>query len=342
MWCFYVGFESNSPLFLVLSLIFFGLGVLTHPSIIFLLPALLAYLPLVLILKYDRGPGYTRRNLLFFVIPILLLGIFFASKYLTLFNHFSTIRGSGSLMHILHTSFYYIQVPFLILTTVTVLYLLIQRDRRGLFLGLTAFVPLIMIMITSVFSYVSSLYIYYTLPIYCLSTAYFVTLIGKQLSKKYNIATLGILFVLIFTQLAHIYSYFTFQYGDRPRWKEATHFLMSKHLDNDLVISTAPTVLEYYFQINDDTFTEKINLGNTEYALWLSEKTLVTSLNNTSRIWLITNVDITKIDYLTEKHKNWIADNFIVIKTFPAWTGGKDRTVKLYFYDTKKSDTRSF
>jgi 4-amino-4-deoxy-L-arabinose transferase-like glycosyltransferase len=330
LWCFYTAFENDSPLLTILSLIFFAFGVLTHPSIIFLMPALIGYLVLVYLLKYEGGDGYNLRNLLLFLVPVGIVGLSSGPMYKKHFETFAAMSGSGDPLHVLKTTAYYIQIPFLILTSVAVIYLLMQRDRRGTFLGMAGFIPLTILIIVSLFARASSEYIYYTLPVYCLTSAYFMVHIVKGPGGKVNIPAIGISVTMILIQFSHNYFYFTYQHGDRPRWKEAAEYVIQHKRESDTIISPAASIIEFYIiKSNKRTNDFKIDLRKTSNVFWLKNDFFQKYSSSKSSIWVIYNDDLLE-ESIIGRFTSWVEESAKIQKQYPAWTAGKNRTVKVY------------
>jgi mannosyltransferase len=352
LYFFYTGFEEDRPWKVLVSLFFFGIGAKTHQSIAFLMPALVSYLALLFLLRMDRGVGYRRRSLLVFFIPILIGGAVFVPKYAALFIEFAgfTSEADGPI-HVLQTTVYYVQVPFAVLSGIMAVRLVRQRDRRGFFLGLSCVVPLTCLLLASLFSAASSLYIYYTLPIYIVLTAGFLTQhLRNSETRNLSLGGWGLLAVLILTQLSHVYFYFSFQHGDRPRWKEAASFLISHVAEDDVILSTAPPVLEYYFMKEGKGPAGKIDLQSPSTVdwprafsrtpgkvAWLSQTALEKSKNRQA-VWLVTNVSIPTLWKLDSVTREWVGDSFRSVRNYPAWTGGKNRTVQIYYRGPDTAD----
>ncbi|MCK4787617.1 MAG: glycosyltransferase family 39 protein [Desulfobacteraceae bacterium] len=336
LWFFYRGFERDQPLAIMLSVLFLALGTLTHPSILFLCPALLGYLLLILVLKYPRGSGYNLKNVSLFVLPITLAGAGGLPIYLKILKGLAIQSDHSGPLHIMQTTAYYVQIPFITLAFIVILYLVLRKDKRGLFLALVSLVPLGILTGLSFVVPASSLYIYYTLPIYCVSAGYFIKISifsTKKALDSANLPALGIFLILIFTQLSHVYFYFTYQYGDRPRWKEAAQFVSEKKKPGDAIISTAPPVLEYYFLKNRRAAISEFSLRGASDIRWFSEASAADAMKRGSRIWFVSNVSLRELTWVSASTKDWLEKNLVSITDFPAWTGGKNRTVKVYHTD---------
>jgi hypothetical protein len=101
-------------------------------------------------------------------------------------------------------------------------------------------------------------------------------------------------------------------------------------------------VLEYYyFQSDSEVPLPDFNLRKPRQVSWLSEKKIIEAITGKSRIWFVTNIDFAEIDCLGVHSKGWMDEKFIVLRDFPSWTAGKNRTVKIYYYDASSKNIKS-
>ncbi len=129
-------------------------------------------------------------------------------------------------------------------------------------------------------------------------------------------------------QAGMVFGYFTYQYGDRPRWKEATEYVASVANPGDVISSDAPPVVEYY--LGSRTF----ELRKPEKVVWIGKFFRQHANENFSNhghsAWLPLSSDRINGHNQSVRRKKWLESHCEIMRIFEAWTSAKNRSVLVY------------
>ena len=248
MFAFYFGIEKDRPLYLVLFFIFLGLATQERLFSLFLVPIVALYWLGIKMLPFEKPPGLRMRNLVLLLAPSLLAGLFIGREF-TLdpakwFSQFSIVNNNP--FWILSGVVYYIGIPVMIMGVVGAAYLLSKKERAALMLILSAIVPLVAIMILSMFQFTANRYVFVVLTSWFILAAVAVLELLSQTKGMARFLALGALAILVIEPMSENVLYYEYQHGNRDNWKAAFELIKSRKEPGDLVVVDNTGIGDYY------------------------------------------------------------------------------------------------
>jgi len=316
---FFKGFEENKQKLIIFSLLTIFLAVLCHPSASFMVVAYLFYLLTILLFNIQK-PFNFNKNCLLFISPFLLISIILLPWYKNLILFLLKERGVvSSPFYILQNVSYHVTLPFLIIAITTVLYLILNREKKGIFLICCTIIPFLLLLLASKITLAYGAYVFYTLPFYCILVAYGCDQLFQHLQRDTKIFAYGIPLSFILILISNDYLYFVYENGNRPKWKEASLYVEKHMKPTDIVFASEGGTVQFYLK----------NISNNVY--WLSKFKSAFKEINDRRIWFLIyneNQNILHqknfLDFLHNKCK--------LMTEFLTNTSVKRRNIKIYLY----------
>jgi hypothetical protein len=124
--------------------------------------------------------------------------------------------------------------------------LLIKKNRKGIFIFVSAVIPLILILAITPFSFTVPRYLFITLPSWAILAAIAIQELFEQVSEYGKILAGGILLTLISVSVFQDIQYFKYEKGYRHDHKAAYAYIQQNRRDDDLVASNFPEIGEFY------------------------------------------------------------------------------------------------
>lgn len=324
MTLFYMGVEKGNRLLLLASVLTLGIAYLAHPVALFVLLAYCVYLVLIALTRFDTPAGYCIKVLWVFFLPLILLMIFTLPGIVGLAGKVLNTSQPGNPFYVLASTGYYVQPLFMVLGISGSAFLIFRRSRLGLFLACLMIIPLISLLVLSATRGGSSLYVFHTLPLYYMAAAIVVTEITKALDPRVKVLAIAVILALLSLQTGLIFEYFTYQYGDRPRWKEATAYVTSVTNPSDVIASTSAPVVEYYLG------SPTLRLRSPERAIWFETRDLQNLPSSAHPTWLLLTADSLDGGHEGIRFERWLRRYCTIMRIFEARTSAKNRSVLIY------------
>jgi len=316
---FFLALERNRWKLMIVSLISILLAILTHPSAGFMIPTYLAYVILLHFLPFEKPAGLTKRNILIFFSPFALAFLVALPKFGKLFVYL--IEGKTAWnppSNVFMSIVYYLEVPFICVSLAAALFLLLEKDRRGLFLSLFITVPVILLLIASTITIASGAYALITLLPHAIVASFGCTELMKALKERQKIFGLAIIVLLIMNFAANDFLYYRYQNGNRPRWKEAINFVKERMADDDAVFASAGNIAEIY-----------LNQGKN--VRWL-ERFDPQDIGTNRRTWFLVFKGSGDLLPVKEEVKDFVEKKCKFLKEFDVNTSVKMREIDVYVY----------
>jgi mannosyltransferase len=334
---FYLGMEWNRLSVLLLSFVCSGVAALCHPSSALLLAAFGLYL---LGLRWipARPAGY-RRGILIPMFAIMGAGAIWAVyQFLPNLERWEEIHGGDfSLMHLVKTTVHHVRIVVLVAATGGVFWLLRVRSRAGLFLGLWVLVPLLGLLLASMWVRTTAQYYFYALPAYCALAGLGTHVVTQRIQTRglggQMVRVLPLAMVLL-DMVGYDYLYFQVQHGDRPQWREAALYIANKPTRGDQVVLTINGPSLSYYLGDSKTVVQitgwKLNPENPAEVPLLRR---YVDQKITGSVWVvITEEEFREMD----RSRVWLSylwEHWKVQTTFRNWTLGKDMIVHVFRRD---------
>ncbi len=245
---FHLGIEEDRPWYLVAALVMFGLAARERLVALLGMPALVVYLVLLVLLRYERPRGLTVRNLAVFFGPALLAGSVLVLPYAS--NLGAWMSGFGRLNNspffLAAGTIYYIGLPLAVFAGGSGLYLAARKDRLALLLGLSAVLPLLLLMAVSLVQYTANRYVFFSLFSWLALAGLGFAALWRQLAKDARVWALVVAGALLAGYAGDLFAYYTLQNGNRDDWRAAFAYVAEHGRPGDRVITTSYDAFEYY------------------------------------------------------------------------------------------------
>jgi mannosyltransferase len=318
---FHIAMEEDRPWLLLSSLVLFGFAARERLIALFFVPVVVIYLILLWLLPFKKPKGFHARNLILFLSPIIIAGIFFAGPYVAnlggWFEGFGRINTSP--FWILAGTVFYINLPIVILASFGCLYLLVKKDRGALLFGINAVFPLVAIAILSMIQYSANRYAFITLTSWLLLAALAVRELFRNVQGIGRILAAGVLTLLILAPLSEDILYFQYQNGNRDNWKAAFEYIESHREVGDIVFSQNPDVSNFY--LDGDTHY----IGNWDPSSYSSQ----------SRVWIVEDMNVAE---LHPQVLAWLKEKTVEKANFDVNVQARNFKMRVYLYDPEFQD----
>ena len=322
-WFFYRSFERDSLLYTISALLSCICLILSHLLAAAILPGLAVYSIFLLIENRSR-----RRiiNLLIFFIPFCLP--LFLLLIPNIRNHIFSGWGLNewgrSPLYILLTLVQGLTIP--IAVTAFISGIVSHKERATRFLLCFAGIPLILLMVASQFQNVAGYYLFWSTPAYLILSAFVCIQLWGVICDNRHILLKSLLpLVLIVGLLSQDYLYFRYENGGRPKWKEAFSFIALQMNVGDRVVLSEPRMGEFYLPEMEQVYIGELMEDQEDF-----EEKVASSKN---RWWFLVDVASYNVFDADQKIRNWIRIRSRMVRSLPAFSRAKDRTIHIYKYE---------
>jgi uncharacterized membrane protein len=250
---FYLGVERNRPVYFVGFYILFYFALSERLVAAFILPTIFSYIISLWIFRFERPPGLHSRNLLLFLAPIFLTIAYEVIRYMmsgtSMTTTFITDFGKKQVedpLRLLIAIIYNIGFPIISLGSVAGVYLLLKRNRTGLFLFLSATVPIILLVLLNPIMFTKDRYVFITLTFWLILVALAIKELISQTQGLGKLIALGALVVLLADAAGSNILYYHVNNGNRRDWRSAFEIVKEKSRDDDVVVAWWPEFSPFY------------------------------------------------------------------------------------------------
>lgn len=345
-WFFYTSLERDSTLLTIGALVCCLCLILSHTLAVVIVPGLAAYAVICLLERSERKRWLNL--LVFFIpfaIPVLALALPDVRGYL--FSGWGRNVWQRSPLYIVLTLVQGVSIP--IAVTAFFAPLTTRFNRATLFLLCYGGVPLILFLIASQLQNVAGYYLFWTTPAYFILAGVACERIcektqesraqlaptGKGVCERIWKATemkprntLGILVpcVLLVTLLSQDYLYFKIENGGRPKWREAFEVVKAEKISTDKVVLSEPEMGRYYLSELTSIYIGGLLEDSAAFErAW--------EISGKDRLWFLVDVASFNVFDADVKVRNWIRQRGRMVKTLPAFSRAKDRTIHVYLLE---------
>lgn len=323
-WLFYLSLERDSTLLTIGALVSCFCLIFSHTLAVVIVPGLAAYGVICLIEKSDRKRWL---NLLIFFIPFAMPVLALAHPDVRgyLFSGWGRNVWQRSPLYIVLTLVQGVSIP--VAVTAFFAPITTQFNRSTQFLLCYAGIPLLLFLIASQLQNVAGYYLFWTIPAYFILTGVACEQVWEAIDPKSG-RTLGILVpcVLLVTLLSQDYLYFKIENGGRPKWREAFEVVDAEKKLTDKVVLSEPEMGRYYLRELPALYIGGL-LDNPEAfeREW--------EFSGRERLWFLVDVASFNVFDADAKVRDWIRQRGHKIKTLPAFSRAKDRTIHVYLLE---------
>lgn len=250
---FYLAIEQDRPVLFIPFYLLFYLALSERLVAGFLFPTIFLYVVSIWIFRFERPRGLTQRNLVFFLIPIFVMIAFEVIRYLftgsSLVTFFIADFGNKQVedpFRLLIAITYNISFPVFALGLFAGLYLLFKKDRLGLFLIISALLPVLLLMVMNMFMFTKDRYVFTTLTFWLLLASIAIWELVKHTNGMGKFLALGLLVVLMSDAAGKNIQYYLVDHGNRRDWRAAFQIIKDKGQPEDVVVAWWPEFSPFY------------------------------------------------------------------------------------------------
>jgi len=304
---FFLALEHDRPHYFIPFYILFYFALSERLVAGFLLPGIFMYLVCIWIFHFERPRGLTSRNLIFFFIPILLMITFEVIRFLfsgsSTFTFFVSDFGNKQVedpFRLLISIIYNIGFPVFGLGLLAGVYLLLKKDRLGLFALISALLPILILAVLNRFMFTKDRYVLTTLTFWLLLSAIAIWGLVKQNQGIGKLLALGLRVVLMSDAAGKNVQYYLVNHGGRRDWRAAFQIIKDKSQPQDAVVGWWPEFSPFYLGREilptEDVTPESVQESGQRYWFLIDSETVWGNIP--LRDFLETNAQLIDVLYL--------------------------------------------
>ena len=323
-WLFYASLERDSTLLTISALVSCLCLILSHTLAVVIVPALAAYTVICLLENSNRKRWL---NLLIFFLPfaVPVLALILPQVRGYLFSGWGRNVWQRSPLYIVLTLVQGVSIP--VAVTAFFAPIATRFNRATLFLLCYAGIPLILFLIASQLQNVAGYYLFWTIPAYFILAGVACEQVTEVIEMKSG-NMLGILVpcVLLVTLLSQDYLYFKIENGGRPKWREAFEVVEAEKKPTDKVVLSEPEMGRYYLPELTPIYIGGLLEDSEAFEReW--------EISGRERLWFLVDVASFNVFDADAKVRTWIRQRGHIVKTLPAFSRAKDRTIHVYLLE---------
>ena len=324
-WFFYRALEKDSTLLTICALFFCICLILSHLLAVAIVPALAVYAILQLLAERNRKRWVNL--LIFFVpfaLPVLMLALPQIRGYIS--SGWGHNEWGRSPIYIVLTIVQGVSIPIVVAAFFAGI--VKPLDRPTMFLICFAGVPFVLLLIASQLQNVAGYYLFWTTPAYFILAAVACEWVWKGIKLEGSSGTLRILVpcVILVTLFSQDFLYFRFENGGRPTWREAFEAIQAEHKPTDKLVLSEPEMARYYMPASEAVDIDKLVKDKVAFEKeWKS--------SGGERLWFVVDVASFNVFDADMSVRNWIRERGHLVKTLPAYSRAKDRTIHIYLLE---------
>ena len=324
-WCFYLSLERDSTLLTIGALLSCFCLILSHILSVVIVPALAVY---ALICLSEKSNKKRWLNLLIFFIPFAMpvFALILPQVRDYLFSGWGRNVWQRSPLYIVLTLVHGVSVPIAVAAFFGFLATGLNRSVR--FLLCYAGVPLALFLAASQFQNVAGYYLFWTIPAYFIFAGIACERVWGTVESQSGGKILGMLMpcVLVVTLLSQVYLYFQIENGGRPRWREAFAAVQAEKRPTDKVVLSEPEMGRYYFPELPAVYIGGLLEDREGFEReW--------EISGKDRLWFVVDVASFNVFDADVAVRSWIRERGHLVKTLPAFSRAKDRTIHVYLVE---------
>ena len=324
-WCFYLSLERDSTLLTIGALLSCFCLILSHILSVVIVPALAVYAVVCLSEKSNKKRWL---NLLIFFIPFAMpvFALILPQVRGYLFSGWGRNVWQRSPLYIVLTLVHGMSVPIAVAAFFGFLATGLNRSVR--FLLCYAGIPMALFLIASQFQNVAGYYLFWTIPAYFVLAGVACERVWRAVASQSIGKILGTLMpcVLVVTLLSQVYLYFQMENGGRPRWREAFKAVQVEKRPTDSVVLSEPEMGRYYLPELTAVYIGGLLDDREGFEReW--------EISGKDRLWFVVDVASFNVFDADVAVRSWIRERGHLVKTLPAFSRAKDRTIHVYLVE---------
>jgi mannosyltransferase len=313
--CIYIWLEGASIWYMLLSMGFIGFAMLERGTTLFIFPVLIIYIVALNLLPIGKPAGLTWRNLAYFFVPMVLLGLLVIYSTGNLFSFFTKIFGhQHNPVRVFLSVVYDVGLPLFLLAILGGVLSIFLKNRLGLFLITGTLVPLIILVIIAPFTQAFSRYVFQTLPFWILLGAMAIKAMIDNTSGYGKYLALGIGLLLVADAFSQDVLYFSHQNGNREDFKGAYEMILKDKSTGDAIVAGWPEIGRYYLE---EPVQNALEVKADDIA------------NSDNRVWFV----VDNRSGFPSKLQEWIERNSELVGVRDVYIPGKLMMMRVFLFD---------
>jgi mannosyltransferase len=323
LFAFFYAIEHDRPVFLLLFYVLLYLASSERLTAFLIVPIVFGYLLSLWVLPIEKPKGLNRKTVLLSLLPLILfallevgrsafLGSSLTSSNLNIFfgqQNTTPLRLTLSIV-------YRIGVPVFILGICGGIYTLTTKQRAGLFVFISATLPVLVLIVLSMFMFAVDRYIFITLLPWLILCALAIKELFFQAKRFAVLLPLGVLMIFLFGSIGDIYLYYQFQNGNRPNWRDAYRYVERNIKSGDMVYTTGYPLGEYYLPTANNRYINSFEPASLDE-------------NEDISYWFVIDESIGGVN---PDIYSWIQDFSILVRSEEVYLPGKSLSIRIYRY----------
>jgi mannosyltransferase len=311
LFAFYFGLERARPAYLMLSMVLLYVALSERLLAFFALPVAGAYVLWLWLSRSEKPPGLRRRYVLWLTLAAVICLLLLSKYALDVVTQFGG-TANHTVLRLVASIGQQLGVSTVALSLASGTYMVLQRNRAGLFVLLSAVVPVALLVAVSPFAFTVDRYIFAALPFWLILSALAIKELIARSSRLPALLAVGILVVLFGAPLSEDALYFAFQHGNRPDWRSAYQVIAQRKLDSDIVATAWPNVGRYYLDAG---------------IVWINGVKPEATVNH--RIWFVIDEAIGGVE---PELQQWIRRESDLVEVIPNRAPGRSLDIRIYLY----------
>jgi len=252
---FYLGLERNRPAYFIGFYILFYFALSERLLAAFIIPTIFTYIIFLWLFRFGRPAGLNFRNLLIILAPILFMVLYEVIRYIMSGSSITTffIANFGEKqvedpIRLFLAIVYNIGFPIIAFGLVAGIYLLLKRNRVGLFLLLAAILPIVALIFLNPIAFTKDRYVFVTLTFWLILVAIAIKELFSRTTGLGYLLTFGALLVLLADSVGSNILYYHVNNGHRRDWRAAFEIIKGNSQSDDAVVAWWPEFSPFYFE----------------------------------------------------------------------------------------------
>jgi mannosyltransferase len=253
LFAFHFGLERNKPGYFIAFCVILYLASSERLTALFIFPVMAVYIAGLWGFRFERPPGLHLKTLLLMGSPVLAGGLIEAyswivkgeSRFFGDFNWFFLYRNDDALRLLGNISFS-MGVPLMVLALFSGLFLILKKDRAGLWLTTNAVIPLVVLVAATPFIFTKDRYVFMTLFSWMILAAIGISELFTRIHGIHKWLAVGVLVLVLADAVGENLLYYRVNNGNRADWRAAFHLIQVQSQPDDLVVTYWPEVGAFY------------------------------------------------------------------------------------------------
>jgi mannosyltransferase len=311
---FFYAFEYNRPWYIALFYVVLYFAMSERLQGAYLLPVAIVYLGITWLFRSLRPPGFNKRNIILFFTPFAFMLLFELVRLLItgqsttahFIDEFSGLQ-VGDPFRLFLAIMYNISFPVAAFAVVSGVYTITQRNRAGLYLLISAVLPVVTLVALNPLMFTKDRYVFMTLPFWLLLTAIGIRELSARVRGSRVILAAGLLIIFIAHSGSTFLQYYLANNGNRLDWRGAFQIVESQSQPADIVVSFWPEFGPYYLdrQIQPWERVEVDAILASGQRHWFVIDYETVYLNPSVKIWMEEQARLIEVLYLRQPESNF-------------------------------------